>query len=241
MEHEEMTQKDHVMPEGRWQFDEKVTACFDDMLERSIPQYEVMRALVTLLTVKRIQKNTRVVDIGCSRGAQIAHVKRFIDPGEARFLCLEVSEPMLEASRQRFRNDPTVEIRKHDLRYDKYPSVNASVTLSVLTLQFVPIEYRQDILSDIFKTTVKGGALILVEKVLGGSAGINRDMFSGYLAMKQANGYTKEQIDRKRFALEGVLVPGTERFNRELLFQAGFHEIDCFWRFLNFAGWIAIK
>jgi len=36
---------DEVMPEGKWEFDESVTAVFENMLERSIPQYELMRDL----------------------------------------------------------------------------------------------------------------------------------------------------------------------------------------------------
>jgi tRNA (cmo5U34)-methyltransferase len=62
-----------------------------------------------------------------------------------------------------------------------------------------------------------------------------------YHALKQSNGYSREDIDRKRFALEGVLVPVTARWNEELLRGAGFGEVDCFWRWMNFAGWVAVR
>ena len=39
--------KDQVMPEGKWEFNQEVTDCFDEMLERSIPAYNDMRDLVT--------------------------------------------------------------------------------------------------------------------------------------------------------------------------------------------------
>jgi tRNA (cmo5U34)-methyltransferase len=42
-------------------------------------------------------------------------------------------------------------------------------------------------------------------------------------------------------SLEGVLVPVTARWNEELLHQEGFASVDCFWRHLNFAGWVAVK
>lgn len=38
-----MSERDHVMPAGPWQFDQQVTDAFDDMLQRSIPQYNAMR------------------------------------------------------------------------------------------------------------------------------------------------------------------------------------------------------
>jgi tRNA (cmo5U34)-methyltransferase len=30
-------------------------------------------------------------------------------------------------------------------------------------------------------------------------------------------------------------------WNEDLLHQEGFASVDCFWRHLNFAGWVAIK
>jgi tRNA (cmo5U34)-methyltransferase len=59
--------------------------------------------------------------------------------------------------------------------------------------------------------------------------------------LKAEHGYSREEIDRKRFSLEGVLVPVTARWNEELLAAAGFDQIDCFWRWMNFAGWVAVR
>jgi tRNA (cmo5U34)-methyltransferase len=81
----------------------------------------------------------------------------------------------------------------------------------------------------------------LVEKVLGETAPIDALMTRLYYGLKASNGYSQDQIDRKRLSLEGVLVPVTARWNEELLKQAGFRQIDCFWRWMNFAGWVAIK
>lgn len=86
-----------------------------------------------------------------------------------------------------------------------------------------------------------GGALIFVEKVLGSTADLDGVMVDTYYALKAQNGYSQEQIERKRLSLEGVFVPVTAKWNEELLYSAGFAEVDCFWRWMNFAGWIAIK
>ena len=57
-----------------------------------------------------------------------------------------------------------------------------------------------------------------------------------------AIGLSKGQLDVfEGSSLEGVLVPVTASWNEELLAKAGFKQIDCFWRWMNFAGWIAIK
>jgi tRNA (cmo5U34)-methyltransferase len=231
--------RDNVYPSGRWTFDSDVTSVFDDMLARSIPQYEVMRRACFDLGSRYVQPDTYIVDLGCSRGESLApFVEHF---GEQNlYLGIELSEAMYVASRARFAGNERVIIRQDDLR-ERYPSERASLTLSVLTLQFTPIEYRQRIVQDVYDSLEPRGAFILVEKVLGATAKLDRDMVSVYYAMKARNGYTQEQIERKRLSLEGVLVPVTAKWNEELLRMAGFRQVDTFWRWMNFAGWIAVK
>ena len=234
--------QDQVMPDGSWEFDADVTEVFDDMLARSIPQYKVMRQACFEIGSRYAKRATDIVDLGCSRGEALAPlVDKF--GVDNRYIGVEISDPMLEAARARFEgyiNCGIVDIRKMDLRYE-YPPVLASLALSVLTLQFTPIEYRLQILSRIYEGLIEGGALILVEKVLGASASLDEMMVALYYNMKRQNGYTEDQIQRKRMSLEGVLVPMTARWNEEMLQITGFRQIDCFWRWLNFAGWVAVK
>jgi tRNA (cmo5U34)-methyltransferase len=108
-------------------------------------------------------------------------------------------------------------------------------------VQFTPIECRQRIVQDVSKHMVANGAFIMVEKILGATVDLDGLMVDRYHKMKREAGYSQEEIDRKRYALEGVLVPMTARWNEELLAQAGFAQIDCFWRWMNFAAWVAVK
>lgn len=229
-------------PDGAWEFDENVTQVFDDMLIRSIPQYEAMRQACFDWACRFQRRDTVILDLGCSRGEAMARlVDRF--GVNNHFIGVEVSEPMLAAARQRFAGmiqAGVVDIRQLDLR-EGYPPVQASVTLCVLTLQFTPIEHRLRIMRDIYRHTTPGGALILVEKVLGATADLDQAMIKFYYDFKHANGYTWEEIDRKRLSLEGKLVPMTARWNEELLRETGFREVDCFWRWMNFAGWVAVR
>ena len=233
---------DQTMPDGKWTFDGDVTDVFDNMLERSIPQYEVMRRACFGLACRYAQRKTDIVDLGCSRGEAIAALVDKFGVGN-RFVGVDVSGPMLQAAEERFAGmirAGVVSIRNLDLRTE-YPPVAASVTLCVLTLQFTPIEHRLRIMQDIYDHTLPGGALIFVEKVIGSSAQIDRAMVDAYYKMKAENGYTQDQIERKRLSLEGVLVPMTARWNEEMLQMTGFRQIDCFWRWMNFAGWVAVK
>lgn len=232
------------IPTGKWAFDEKVTDVFDDMLARSIPQYELMRSVVTAAACEWATPRTTILDIGCSRGEALARVVAEVQGPENYFFTgVEVSPSMRKAAEERFRQaDLNVPIHDTDLRYG-FPAVHprASVVLSVLTLQFVPIEYRQRLVRDCYEALEDDGAMIVVEKVLGDTAQINKFMVDDYHELKAENGYSGDEIERKRLSLEGVLVPVTAKWNEELLRSAGFRQIDCIWRYLNFAAWVALR
>ncbi len=237
------------LPSGPWAFDDSVTAVFDDMLQRSIPQYDVMRATVHNLARDYVRSGMVVVDLGASLGEGIASFvaeEAQRDAAEStRFVAIETAPAMLTELRQRFAaaiDTGIVTVLDHDLR-GGLPDLSApaSLILSVLTLQFVPMEHRPQVFQAAYDALAPGGAMILVEKVQGSTASIDAQFVGHYLDNKVRNGYTAEEVDRKRLSLEGVLVPMTARWNEEMLHDAGFAEIDCFWRWLNFAGWLALK
>jgi tRNA (cmo5U34)-methyltransferase len=227
---------------AHWQFDESVARVFDDMLERSIPEYAAMRDLVFSLGSHFVKPNTAIVDLGAARGGSIAALLNRHGAAN-RYIAVEIAEPMLGALRERFRgyiDAKILAVLPLDLRL-AYPGNPASLTLAILTLQFVPIEYRQNVLDHAFSATRDGGAMIVVEKILGADGGFQDLFVTRYWQMKSENGYTQDEIDRKRLALEGVLVPVTAAMNESMLRAAGFKRVECFWRWCNFAGWIAVK
>jgi tRNA (cmo5U34)-methyltransferase len=232
---------DKTIPEGPWLFNDGVTKVFDNMLERSIPGFADMRSLTTQLACKYAQPDTVVLDLGCSRGGSLEPIINVLG-SKQQYLGVEISDPMRKAASERFASCAEIDIKiiDMDLRLD-FPAVESSVILSILTIQFIPIEYRQAILASAYASLRSGGAFILVEKILGTNAHLNSTFVDLYYGMKGRNGYTEEEINSKRIALEGVLVPVTANWNEQLLRDAGFTQVECFWRNLNFAGWIAIK
>jgi len=234
--------QDKVVPKGKWVFDQAVADCFPDMLKRSIPAYNGMRMSCFKIGERFVRPGSAVIDIGASNGEALEmFVGTFND--RCRFIGCEISKPMIKAFQEKYKNEIEngyVEIKELDLRFS-YPQDRACLALSILTLQFTPIEYRQKILKNIYDSLEPGGALILVEKILGKNAEVDSFFTDIYYDTKMNNGYQKDAIDRKRFSLEGVLVPVTAAWNEDLLKNVGFKSIDCFWRWFNFAGWVAIK
>lgn len=232
--------KDEIISKGIWKFDSQVTEVFDDMLKRSIPGFDAMREMTTSIAAKFAISETYILDLGCSKGGAIAKLIEVLDESY-KFRGIEISEPMRLEAQERFKDSKSrVEIIDMDLRIN-FPKDPASVVLSVLTLQFIPIEYRQKIVKQVYDCLIPGGAFILVEKVLGSDAVINEMLVKEYYDLKGKNGYTEEQINTKRRSLEGILVPVTSKWNEEILIKSGFQSVDSFWRNLNFVGWVAIK
>lgn len=228
----------------KWTFDQEVADAFDDMLARSIPDYDGMRELTADLAGEFMDRGRdltpRVLDLGTSRGEVLETLWYRYGPA-ARYVGLDVSEPMLAAARDRFANRREwVRVEYCDIRHD-WPEGSFDVTLSVLTLQFTPIEYRPHIIQKVYDSLKPGGAFLMVEKVLGESARLDRTFVDLYYRGKARAGYSVEEINRKRAALEGVLVPVSSRWNVELLQAAGFRSVDRYWRRLNFEGYLALK
>ena len=230
---------DNVTPKGKWEFNEDVAKCFNDMLERSIPGYLEMRKLTYQLGRTFLNENSTVLDLGASRGEAL---RPFIEEGIAKkFIGLEVSEPMRKEMESEFKNNANVEVLDYDLRKFNSNDFEADLVLSVLTLLFTPIQYRSSIIKNIYNILPEGGAFILVEKVLGSCADLDDLLVDCYYDMKRGNGYSQEDIDNKKASLEGVQVIQTDATNKQMLLNEGFTKVDCFYRNLNFSALVAIK
>lgn len=233
---------DNIIAENKWEFNVNVSNCFSDMIKRCIPDYDTMRNLTFNIGKKFVKEDTAIIDIGCSNGLSVLpFVSEFGDKN--KYYLYDTSDSMLEKCRSRYAK----EIEKgivHTSNADISETItekDASLIISIFTLQFVPTEKRQRALKNIYDSLQKGGALIIAEKVLGGYHDVNALLVEEYYQHKRLNGYTELQIETKEKSLSGILQPLTAKWNEELLKAVGFEKVECFWRCLNFTAWVAIK
>jgi len=233
-----MTQQDTGYAADTWAFDTEVTRVFDDMLKRSIPNYDGMREAISGVARQVFAEQGVITDLGTSRGETISHLLPCVNKA-TQFIGLEISEPMVEAATERFINNENVRMMQHDLLTDTLPETT-HIT-SCLSLMFTPIEDRPKIVGQIASALADNGVFLLVEKVAGMN-GVTDEIFTNaYYDMKREHGYSDDAIQRKRLSLRGVLVPQTAKANEDMLVSAGFRTVECFWRTWNFVGWIAKK
>ncbi|MCH8208564.1 MAG: tRNA (cmo5U34)-methyltransferase, partial [Nitrospinae bacterium] len=118
---------------------------------------------------------------------------------------------------------------------------NASVVIMNYTLQFISPRRRKAMVKKIFDALNPGGCLILIEKVKAESEDLE-ELFTGrHHEFKREKGYSKMEVSKKRDALDQVLVPLKLSDNIRLLEKTGFRHPEVFFKWMNFAGLIAVK
>ena len=227
-----------------FEFNRDVAAVFDDMLARSIPFYQEQQTMVAGLGKNFSVPGTNIYDLGCSTGVTLINMCRLIE--ESRFIGYDNSLPMIEQARRNiFENDTgdRIEIRYGDLNGDleQLQMENACIVTMCWALQFVRPLRRDHLIKKIYQALVDGGALIVTEKVLTNNSHMNRFFIDFYYDFKAANGYSREEIHRKREALENILIPYRLDENLEMFRRNGFEIVETFFQWYNFAGFICLK
>src|SRR3989338_2148669 len=226
-----------------FQFDEKVASAFDDMLQRSVPFYTQQQEMIMALGKQFYQPGTAIYDLGCSLGTTLINFGQDLNRQDAQLIGYDSSVPMIEKARKAIKArqlDRLIELRYGDLNKGVVIE-NASVVTMLWTLQFVRPLSRDRLIQTIYRGLVEGGALMLAEKVLTNNSHVNRLFIELYYDYKRRQGYSDEEIIRKREALENVLVPYRIEENMELFRRNGFELCETFFQYYNFVGFLCVK
>ena len=227
---------------GDFKFDENVASVFFDMIQRSLPGYELVISMIKVLTDFYAEDNRNYYDLGCSLGAATISLGRALSNQNCRIIAIDNSEAMIKRCKTNLSkallNTP-VELICVDLQNVKIE--NAKIVLMNFTLQFVDQLKRAKILEKIHSGLVNDGILILSEKITFDEFTDKEFNESLYIAFKKANGYSNLEISQKRTALEKVLIPDTIEQHQERLKLCGYSDSKVWYRCLNFASIIAFK
>ena len=225
-----------------FKFDTAVVDVFDDMVVRSVPMYLEFQRMITEIASDYAKPDTSLYDLGCSTGTTLLSLNTVLDIS-IRFVGVDESLEMLESCRKNLIDKGVTrqfEMVPADLN-KKIDITNASVVVLCLTLQFVRPINRLRLIKSIHEQLNPNGCIIIIEKVLGENAEFNRKFIKYYYDMKRRNNYDEMEISQKREALENVLIPYKLTENIQMITEAGFHSSEIFFKWYNFAGFIALK
>lgn len=226
---------------GDWKFDKKVVQIFDEHVRQSVPLYDEIHKLIGDISYWFLEELTNVYDIGTSTGETLANLRNLHDEKNIQYIGLDTSFDMASRARERLSNYNNVTILNTDVTDSNCSIGNASFITSVLTVQFIPQRKRQDLLNKIYVGLNKGGGFILVEKIVGNNARFDEMWIELYHDLKLNNGLSQEEVIAKSRSIRGILRPNTVDENLHMLQEAGFKDIDVFFKWNNFAGFLAIK
>lgn len=232
----------HNDPAAPFEFSEQVVKVFPDMIERSVPGYRLLLELTPILVRRAVRPETRIFDLGCSLGAATLAARRAVHEPGVSITAIDNAPDMVARCRTLIEEDNSrvpVDVIEGDIRHVEID--NASVVLVYFTLQFLPLEARDELLKTIAQGMVPGGVLILAEKIAFERESAQSWMDEHHHDFKRAQGYSDLEIARKRQALENVLVPESRRAHHDRLKRAGFSEVHDWFQCFNFSCMAAVR
>ncbi|MGF1492749.1 MAG: carboxy-S-adenosyl-L-methionine synthase CmoA [Microcoleaceae cyanobacterium] len=222
-------------------FNHEVVEVFDDMVSRSVPLYREVIACSVQWALTYYQPGTRIIDIGCSTGTFLELLGRCLSHS-VQLVGIDSSKAMLEKAEKKL--DPLRDMHQVEFlceRAENCDFQNSSVVVMNYTLQFLPLAQRQTLLRKIHAGLLPGGLLFLSEKVRSPFPQLQETMTHHYEAFKARNHYAQTEIERKKEALENVLIPLTESEQLNMLQTVGFESIDSLMKLHNFVSFVALK
>ncbi len=223
-------------------FDKQVADVFQDMIERSVPGYEMSLSMISLISRRYARSRTRGYDLGCSLGA--SSLALVWDHPKPDFSLVGVDNSADMLKRCTFNLEQANLPCEWELWWEDIldaPIENASIVVLNYTLQFIPCERRLELLKKIHAGLVPGGVLLVSEKMALAAPRMQKSMMDLHHDFKRANGYSNLEISRKRDALENVLIPETIEQHEDRLSKSGFTQVSQWFQCFNFASLVAFK
>ncbi|MCD4677318.1 MAG: carboxy-S-adenosyl-L-methionine synthase CmoA, partial [Desulfobacula sp.] len=194
------------------------------------------------LTAQYYQEGSRIYDLGCSHGNLGILILNQLRGTRFSMVAVDSSKPMIEKYLNRLeKHDDTQKVDLICGFLEDIQIKNASVVLINLTLQFLDVEKRDDLIKKIYHGMNPDGILVLTEKTVHEVKSLDDLQTRFYKTFKVENGYSQLEISQKRDALEKVLIPDTLEIHRNRILNAGFATFDIWLKWFNFASMIAIK
>ncbi|MFT5063778.1 MAG: tRNA (cmo5U34)-methyltransferase [Gammaproteobacteria bacterium] len=223
-------------------FDDKVANVFQDMVSRSVPGYATTISTIAELAAQLLTDGDKAYDLGCSLGAATFAMRHAVSDRNCKIIAVDTSEAMVSRARTALETDAAkaqVEFIHADIC--DIDISNASLVVLNFTLQFVPLEQRDGLLTKICNGMKPGGVLVLSEKVNLSSDALNDINITLHHNFKRTHGYSDLEISQKRGALENSLIPETIEQHTKRLATAGFTAFDVWYQCFNFMSLMAVK
>ena len=201
---------------------------FDDHIAKSIPNYDLLVQSIVSLVPYFLTPDPAIIDLGCSTGKLLEAI-----PFEGRKIGYDKSENLLPVSHGK------TSYMLRDITLINH-LVDASVVLSIFTMQFIDRNKRQNLLNQIYSCLIDGGAFIWAEKVYADNSYWEHLFTSAHYDFKRKS-FTAQEILDKEQDLRTVMRLQTSEENQDMARKAGFRRSALLWKFFNFECHVFVK
>jgi tRNA (cmo5U34)-methyltransferase len=225
---------------GEWRFDKNVSQAFDSHVHKSVPFYDEIQRMVIELSEYFVRDHSVVYDLGSSTGTTLDLLSS-VHAGkeDVQFIGFDLSKFMIKEARKKV-NRPSVRFHHKNIMDVEF-SPPANFLTSLFTIQFLTLAERRTLLTRINEGLTEGGGVLIVEKVSAEHSCFEDIWAELYWDFKRRQGLTPEQILEKANSIRGVLKPLTADENIDLLWQTGYSQVEVFFKWYNWAGFLAVK
>jgi tRNA (cmo5U34)-methyltransferase len=173
----------------------------------------------------------RILDLGAGTGLFSGMVLQKYPA--ARLTLVDLSESMLDVARQRLSQVPHVEYVVAD--YSSCTFVEPfDIIVSSLSIHHLTHPAKRQLFSTIYRLLNEGGTFVNADQVQGHTPGMDAYYRKRWLEAIGQSGLSQEAIDA---SIERRQVDINAKLGDQLLWleQAGFAEVDCMYKYLDFA------
>jgi cyclopropane fatty-acyl-phospholipid synthase-like methyltransferase len=190
-----------------------------DYLSREIPHRHIAEGMLLDALPQRVE---RLIDLGTGDGRLIGLIRE--RHRRAVAIGIDFSEPMLQRAKQRFANDPLVEILDHDLSQPLPKQTPVDVIVSALAIHHLQHERKRSLFSEIHSLLMPRGVFVNLDLVVSASP--------------QQHEHFREAIGRRQDDPADRLAGLCEQLY--WLKDAGFIEVDCRFKWMELALIVAV-
>lgn len=227
---------------AKFSFNQQVVDVFPDMINRSVPSYQNIADGIGKIANMLCDNQAIIYDLGCSLGNVSLSIAKHNQTKKLKIRGIDNSSAMIERCQQHinsFSFGHSICLEQGDLQTVQLAPCNMAVIN--FTLQFIAPDARQDIISKVYKSLLRGGAFILSEKIKASDHQLDNVLIDLHHEFKRENGYSDLEISQKRSALEDVMKLDTIEQHCVRLRTSGFSKICVWYQHFNFVSILAIK
>jgi tRNA (cmo5U34)-methyltransferase len=215
---------------NKFEFDGEVASIFDELAERSIPQFREAHAMHVRLAINWLAKSdTEILDIGSSRGAFLRAVDELYGIENYDVKATDNSPAMVKYLKEDY---PSVTVEQVDITQRGFLNCMNTYDMINMTyvLQFIPTAMQRLVLSKVCSMVRRGGVLFIGQKNKNTSP-IGEILHDHYINWRVSNGYSREEIEAKTAALANSMWPMDEAMLISDLKSSGMTEVvrTCSW------------